>query len=109
RILVSRDGTFVRLGNAWRAGRSTGSAFAGYLATCSRVEITWFPFNDNPWIHVDGAQPDRGLQNARNESPRHLREPPRRRVRVRKRSRGPGDPFAVVYFAGPDSDGQFDV
>jgi hypothetical protein len=39
------------------AGPSSGSAFADYLAMSGRVEVIWFPFSDNPWIHVWSVEP----------------------------------------------------
>lgn len=51
------------------AGPSSRSAFADFLATSGRVEIIWFPFSDNPWIHVWTVEPTQPTGSVKADHP----------------------------------------
>lgn len=43
---------------------SNGSTFADFLTNFGRLEVIWFPFSSNPWIHVwkvEPTQPSRSV------------------------------------------------
>jgi hypothetical protein len=44
-------------------------SFADFLNRMGRVEIIWFPFSDNPWLHVWQVAPDRPAESIAVQSP----------------------------------------
>jgi hypothetical protein len=38
-------------------GQTNGSSFADFLNSWGRIEVIWFPYSENPWVHVWRVEP----------------------------------------------------
>ena len=45
------------------------NSFAQFMNTCGRIEIIWFPFSTNPWLHLWTVSPQKPAQSRKVNSP----------------------------------------
>jgi hypothetical protein len=50
-------------------GTPSPNSFGDYLNRCGRVEVIWFPFTENPWLHVWEVAPQKPAESREVSSP----------------------------------------